>query len=299
MSNTLKPIQSDDIQKSIIYKQGLTAELAVMKAFSCDLQLVSTIGQLSYYSRTPVDYANDYREELELNNERHSRILDDENTNRHKKIAQNKELMRKLKKLLLSDIHYQVSGEKETGLIISKHENLNFIEVDEYEELVEKLEYQNREIDVDEILPSTVPLELEDITVSFESLYKWFLNYSINVEPWSNLENFKKLSMEEVQLPKKRRNTSKAMESTGNVLGATIWLLSEKCTKFKKGNTPNIKSLSEEISANYPCLNKKGSVSNSLKSILDGYNRSVQDEHGKCELSIEKLKELKEKTQNT
>jgi len=234
----LKHIKPDEIQKAILYKRGLPAKMAVLKAFGCDIRLVQEISQLAFYCREPVKYfevlkedEEDPRSEFKENNPK--------TLSQHKVILEHRELLQHLTKKLLSEVDSV------------RYKNSNLLEIhDECED-----------IDADEIY------------ISYESLYHWFLTYSINVTDWENLASFQKQKLGEINVGKKKRNTPKAENTQTAILAITILTLAESKRNFKKSNSaPNVDALTAEIHKNSKKAFSKGTIKRYIDSAFEYYS---------------------------
>ncbi len=101
-SNTTK-IDANSIQSAILYKQGLTAELAVLSAFGCDLQVVFSLSHLRRYINDPKEYVEDCIVEYDVPKSFKGLALTESSIKHHASIIDHMSSMRTLRKQLLTD----------------------------------------------------------------------------------------------------------------------------------------------------------------------------------------------------
>ncbi len=153
---------------------------------------------------------------------------------------------------------------------------MNYIWVDDYEGKVRELEYENRDIDADDVLPRTEDLQLADVQITYESLHMWFEKYSIVVFEWASLEAY--TSTAPVAHPKKKRNTTKSSETRLAIFGAVVTALAKTKPKFILNGGINAKEIITYLErtltgiAQYATIEK--AISPAIKKFNDLHDRS-------------------------
>jgi len=234
-----KHINPGNIQKAFLYERGLTAELAVLKAFGCDIRLVQNIAQLGHYCREPIRYLKDLKEsedaipcELEVITNDSQSLL------RHKAILEHREQLKILKNTLLQEVSN--TRYKSSDLLVI-HDECEDIDADE-------------------------------ISITYKSLYSWFLKYSINVSEWENLAYFQKQKLSDINIGKKIRSTTKKEDTQTAILAIAIFTLAKSRRNLHKENfSPNITAITEEIFKNPKNTLKKSTIRPYIDSAIQYY----------------------------
>jgi hypothetical protein len=219
-------INQENIERALLYNRGLTAEQAVLWAFGFKISLFTTITDIKHYLRDKEGYIESASDEGILN-EQQTEYLDNADFYKQQKEKEPQlDTMKKLKKCLLCDMHYQLNNQKDSNLIFSQPEILHYVWTDGYEEKYDEAYYKYRE-EADDRLPATDEVPFEEQTISCASLYKWFDRNSIVVKSWENLKSFQKLPLDELEPLKKRRNSDSGERSALVTYGAIIELLAK------------------------------------------------------------------------
>ena len=215
-------INQENIERALLYNRGLTAEQAVLWAFGFKISLFATITDIKHYLRNKEGYIESASDEGLLDKQQTEYLDNADFYKQQKEKEPQLDMMKKLKKRLLSDIHYQLHHQKHSSLVFSQPEMLHYIWTDNFDEKSDEAYYNTGDD-----FPGTEEVPIEEQTVSYASLYEWFCLNSIEVKSWKNLKSFQKLPWGELEPLKRRRNSYSGERSALVTYGAIIELLAK------------------------------------------------------------------------
>lgn len=240
-------VDKEKIEKALLYTLGLTAEQAVLAAFDFPISLFATVFGVQRYLRNKERYVEIANEEGILNEQQTEYLSNADFYNQQKKKEHYLDTMQKLRKRLLCDMDYQINDRKDSGFVFSQPELLHYIWTNDYEEKLEELYYKYRE-EADGMCPAREEVPVEEQTISYASLYTWFLNHGVDIGAWNNLKDFQKQPIDKLQPLKKSRKSFSAERSKYVTYGAIIELFAKKLGgKFMLDKRINISQLAEYL----------------------------------------------------
>jgi hypothetical protein len=270
MAKTDTKINPANIQKAVLHAQGLTAEFAVLKAFNCDLRIVKSLKQLRHYAKDSKVFIAEYADEEDRKENFRGLAKDPSTFKKHQDIAEHLAVMKKLTNLLLIDIHYQLDEDLDKGLTVIKSERLINLRTEENIARFQECEYE-------EDIPAAEPSLLDDITISYDTLYAWFNKYSIEVNVWKTLTAFQTQPLDGIVPPKKTRKSDVKHISMLLFWGAIITDLFEtKSRNFKhEDGTIKMDVFINDFIERYGYLKnlkKKSMLNNYIDAALDEFD---------------------------